>query len=259
MSNLTRFWLLVFGVVYFAAEIAVVGTLVAGVIIFPWGIKPRVVRVAQALTQPSPTLPAPTRTPRPTFTPLPTPTFVPTFTPTTMPSPSPTDVPTSTPKKPAVTATRTKTPAPAPTKIAALAPTKSPYTFRVDAIRCYHSGNSFVEGLVLEKWGSAVDKFSGINGLKVRMSYAPNGPAVDYDFVTEDHWLIDEVFPPNRYAGWFGHPVAPGAAPGQIRYVWVVDGDGRPLSDPNAGKAVFDAGKGDNACWNVQIVFVKFQ
>lgn len=215
------------------------------------GTPPRIVQVIQALAASPTSIPA--RTPRPTFTttPLPTANLLPTVT----------ELPTGTPartstKKP--TSTRTRIP-PVQSTTTPTVPAASLYPFRVEAIRCYHSAESFVEGLVLERWGNAADKFSGINGLRVRMSYAPNGPAVDPDAVTETHTLNDAVFPFNTYSGWFGHPVASGAAPGQVRYVWVVDESGKALSNTADGKAKFDAGTGDTACWNVQITFVKVQ
>lgn len=105
-----------------------------------------------------------------------------------------------------------------------------------------------------------MDRGSGINGLKVRMSADPGGGAADQDSVTEDHFLNDANFPQGNYPGYYNHTVnASGAAPGQTRYVWVVDKKGNALSNPADRKAKFDAGAGDTACWNVQITFVKVQ
>lgn len=198
----------------------------------------------------TPTQP-PTRTAAPTFTPLPTSTLTPT------PAPTNTATPTKAPtRKPAATKTRTPVPV-QPTAVVAV-PTASPYSFRVDSVRCYHSGLSFVEGLVLEN----SDPHGGIDGLKVRMSADPNGAPAGPDYETQDHYLKDARFD-GTYSGYFSFIVnAFGSAAGQVRYVWVVDNTGKPLSDPNSGKAAFNNQQGDenpNACWNVQIIFVKFQ
>lgn len=257
MKGQTKPWVVLVIILLLACGAAGITTSVALVVVTSviHGTPLRIVQMAQVLIA-SPT-PLPTRTPKPTFTPLPPPTATLLPTVTIAPTITPTKTPTN--KQPAPPPTKIRTAAlPQPTATT-VAPTVSQYPFRVDAIRCYHSADTFVEGLVLERWGTAADKFSGINGLRVRMSYAPNGPAVDPDAVTETHTLNDAVFPFNTYSGWFGHPVASGAAPGQVRYVWVVDESGKALSNTVDGKAKFDAGTGDTACWNVQITFVKVQ
>jgi hypothetical protein len=90
--------------------------------------------------------------------------------------------------------------------------------------------------------------------MKIRMSTDPNGAAVSPDYTTTDH---------DGYNGYFSFIVnAFGSAKGQIRYLWVVDGSGRAISDPVAAKAVFNDLQGSenpNACWNIQIMFVRSQ
>lgn len=187
-----------------------------------------------------------TRTPKPTFTPQPPPTDTPIPPPPTLPPASP--VPT---QKPAPTRTATRrpnTPAPPPaTPIPG--PTKSSWVYRVDKIVCKHSGQSFVEGLVLAN----SDTSSGISGTKVRMSADPNGAPAGPDYETRDGGGFG--------AGYFSFIVnAYGAAKGQVRYLWVVDGSGKALSDPSAGRAAFNDEPGDenpNSCWDIQILFIQ--
>ncbi len=97
------------------------------------------------------------------------------------------------------------------------------------------------------------DTSSGINGIKVRMSADPGGAPAGPDYETRDGGGFG--------AGYYSFIVnAYGAAPGQIRYVWIVDGSGNAQSDPNAGKAAFNDQSGDenpNACWDIQILFIQ--
>lgn len=192
--------------------------------------------------------PVPTRTPRSTFTPLPT------LTVTT----EPTNLPTSTPTRtltPRVAPTLTRTSVPAKTTTAPTAPQppKYPWVVKGDPV-CTHSGQAFVEGLVLR---DPNDTFSGENSVLVRMSASPGGAAAGPDYTTQPHYLKDLRFDGN-YDGYFSFIVnAAGPAPGQVRYIWVVDPARNPLSDPGAARATFDAGQKDDSCWNVQIIFVK--
>lgn len=248
MNKPIKTWVVLATILVFGCGLCTMATSVAlvGVLSVIRGTPPRIVQVAQALMA-SPTS-LPTRTQRPTFTitPLPTATLIAT--------------PTSTPTKtltPRAAPTRTRTSVPAKPKTVPAAPTTSPYSFRVDSIACRHSDQSFVEGLVL---GTA-DPHSGIDGIKVRMSADPNKNNATFDYETQEHGFNDPRFN-GSYEGYFWFSVNPsGSAVGQTRYVWIVDGNGKPLSDPNAGKAVFNNQPGDenpNACWNVQIVFIKF-
>ncbi len=160
----------------------------------------------------------PSRTPPPTITPLPTDT------------PLPTAIPTRT--RPPTKRPPTRTPAP-------VVPTLAPYTYayRPTNIRCSHSGGTFVKGTV---WNGGVPQ----TGVRVRLSWSPNGPAAandqttayqadgstTYTFVLRDNGAY------SAGADW---------------YVWVLDVTGEPASDPNmAHIRTNNLGPNDgNACW----------
>jgi hypothetical protein len=190
-----------------------------------------------------------TRTPaRPTFTPLPPPTATLAPTPTMPPTPTP---------RPTLRPTPRPTPRPPTARPPTAGPTKPPYDYRVARIICMHSGQSFVEGLVTAN----SDVSSGINGVMVRMSAEAGGAPAGPDFQTVNGGPPNGSGATGGLDGYFSFIVnAYGAAAGQVRYIWVVDGSGSPKSDPNAGRAAFNDQQGDenpNACWDIQILFVR--
>jgi hypothetical protein len=176
----------------------------------------------------------------PTATQTPSPTGTSTRTPTTTPTPPPTETPTLTPVP--VTATRrppTRIPTPRATPTAA-------FLYRPANISCAHSGGTFIKGTV---WNRSQPE----SGVTVRVSWAPNGgPAANdqttgsqgdgsttYTFVLKD-------------SGSFG------ATPANW-YVWVLDGNGNPASDPNAAHIVTNnLPDGDpNSCWFAIVDFTR--
>jgi hypothetical protein len=91
--------------------------------------------------------------------------------------------------------------------------------------------------------------------MRVRMSTDPKAAPPVPDYETREHGLNDARFN-GSYNGYFWFGVnAEGPAPGQVRFVWVVDPNGVALSDPSKGKAVFDSGQKENSCMNIQVVF----
>lgn len=196
-------------------------------------------RSVEALAQlrSTPTNPPPTA--RPTFTRSPTPT-------STLP------LPTITLTRPRPTARPTAKPTAAPLPTQALA-TRSPYSFRVDSIRCLHSGGTFGNGFVLENQ----DHQSGINGIRVRMGVEPGGPGV-VDYITENKYEMNEYFSEGGINGGFSFIInSDGASPGQVRYFWIVDSVGNPLSEPNKGRVVYSGSRDEHACWESIVVFIK--
>ncbi len=171
--------------------------------------------------------PTPTNTPTATWTP--TPTSTPTFTPT--PTATPTETPTITP-----TRTRppwTNTPKP---------PTPSPFGYLVVKRVCAHSGGTYIEGAVTGPLGEQA-------GVRVRLGRLPGGDEIQTLTTGSD-----------RSPGWYTFVLrASGSTPGTW-YVWIVDANGKALSDPNAGRVVTnDIRNGDdpNACWRAEVNFVK--
>jgi hypothetical protein len=149
----------------------------------------------------------PTRTPRPTFTPLPPPTDTPEPTATVPPSPTP--APT---KRPATPKPRpTNTPIPPPPQ--ATQPPKPQYRYKSANKGCEHSGQTFIQGTIYDTGGNHV------NGVTVVMSGSSGGSIADQrDSGTDGDGFYSMIVN------------AGGAAPGQSRWVWVVE-NGQRASD----------------------------
>lgn len=175
--------------------------------------------------------PIPTRTVRPTFTPLPPPTATPvpvppTATATLKPTVRPTLRPT--PRPP------TAVPPPPPV----VQPTTPPYRYKSANKGCEHSGQTFIQGTVYS--GS-----NPIDGVRVVMSGVPDGGAADQqDSGTANPGMYSMIVE------------AGGAAPGQSRWVWVVE-NGKRASDI----VQFDFNNKSDAdptsCWRAFVDFVQ--
>lgn len=174
--------------------------------------------------------PTSTRTPRPTFTPIPpatdtpepTPTFLPT--PTRRPTPRPTPRPTARPTVP-----------PPPPPPAATTP---PYRYQSANKGCEHSGQTFIQGTIYHGQDH-------VNGVTVVMSGAPDGAIADQKVSGADG------------DGFYSMIVeAAGAAPGQKRWVWIVE-NGKRASD--IVEFDFNNLKEDNpaSCWRGFVDFVQ--
>lgn len=175
--------------------------------------------------------PTPTNTPTPTytptFTPSPTPTFTPTFTPT--PTHTPTNTPVATPTSTRRPATRTPVP-----------PTVSPYIYNVVSNSCEHSGGTYIDAYAQNAQGE-------LAGVQIRLGTQPGG---------------DEVQTLTSGSGPTPGKVTfvlrdSGARPGTW-YVWVVDGSGRPISNPSAGRVITNDTKNPDdpsSCWRDEIHF----
>ena len=185
---------------------------------------------------PSPTVLAlvlpPTWTLTPTDTPTPTFTVTPTFTPTS--TPTATDTPTNTTVP---TVTRTRTPRP-PT----IAP--SPFSYRTVLKECSHSGGTFIEGTVFLRDPGEPD-----SNARVAFGSTPGN--------------ADSILPTGtqgRSSGYYNHVLrADGPLPGTF-FVWVVDGSGRAISDPNTGRVQTNGIRNPDdagACWRAVVDFVR--
>jgi hypothetical protein len=180
----------------------------------------------------------PTRTPRPTFTPFPPPTDTPIPLPPTIPpaSPQPTQKPPTVRPSPVPTKKILPTVPPA-TQPAA--PTAFPYTYHAYLQSCVHAGDTYIKGSVISDKN---DPNSKIAGVKLRMSWAPDGPsASDVTVAVDDYTFILAVGGPK---------------PGTY-YVWVMDDANRRISE--LGKVVMNnLGPDDpNACWAAWLYFWK--
>jgi hypothetical protein len=168
----------------------------------------------------------PTPTDTPTLTPTPTPTDTPTLTPTS------TDTPTNTP---IFTPTRRPTPRPP-------APTASPWVYFASPRGCQHSGGTYVEGDVTNRNGEEA-------GTRVSLGTAPGSSVVQTLITGSD-----------KSPGYYTFVLnANGARPG-IWYVWIVDANGKALSDPNAGRVTTNAIRNSDdpsACWQAFIDFAR--
>ena len=153
--------------------------------------------IAQATT-------VPTKTPRPTFTPLPPPTDTPE--PTATPPPKPTA--TRRPATPRPRPTNTPVPPPPPPP----QPTVPQYRYKSANKGCEHSGQTFIQGTIYH----GTDH---VNGVTVVMSGSPDGPIADQrDSGTDGDGFSSMIVN------------AGGASPGQSRWVWVVE-NGKRASD----------------------------
>lgn len=181
-----------------------------------------------------PTLP-PTWTPTATSTQTSTPTIAPTLTSTPTLTPSPTS--TAFPTAPSPTRGPTRTPVATsqpPT------PIPSPYTYK-PTISCSHSGGTYIKGTVTNG-GQPQD------GIRVRVATSPDPAAV-----------VEETFARGasgysfmlKAIGSFGSQPA-------VWYVWIVDGTGTALSDPNFHFSTNNYPPDDaRACWLAVVDFVR--
>jgi len=193
---------------------------------------------------PTPTV-TPTRALMPTFTATPTdtPTPVATDTPTPTNTPTPTDTPTNTPiPTPTPTSPPAATPTPKPPTATPTpsAPTATPtptYYYKTANVGCYHSGDTFIEGTVYE---GTTPK----NGVTVRLSWAPDGPAAADDVSGTD---------PGR-PGCYFHPRSKGET--GTYYVWVVDASGKRISDIGVIQFNNEGPDSPTACWRGVVDFV---
>jgi hypothetical protein len=172
----------------------------------------------------------PTWTPTSTDTPTPTHTLTPTQVPST--TPTVTDTPTNTTVP---TRTRTRTPRP-PT------PVPSPFVYNVRFLGCNHSGGTFIEGTVYGIGGGYE------SGARVRLSNAPGSGEIQTLVTGTD-----------RTAGYYTFVINANGASVGTYYVWIVDGSGRAISDPNAGRVTINGirnGDDPSSCWQAFIDFV---
>ncbi len=171
----------------------------------------------------------PTSTPTVTFTPIPTDTPLPTTTFT------PTKRPTAT-RRPA-----TAVPLPQPTPIRIV----NQYPYRPVLQKCEHSGGTFVKGTV---WIGSQPQFD----VHVRISWTPNGSSVASDAITgsraDGSTSYTFVLKEN---GSFGPTPA-------TWFVWIIDNNGNPVSDPSAGRIVTNNLPAENggSCWLAVMDFV---
>lgn len=173
----------------------------------------------------------PTLTDTPTLTPTPTSTDTPTLTPTN------TSTPTFTPN---ATATRTRVPAthtPRP-------PTPSPWVYyEIPDARgvCQHSGGTYIEGYVTNPSGEEA-------GTRVSLGTAPGSGVVQTITTGSDK-------SPGYYTF---HLNDNGSRPGTW-YVWIVDANGKALSDPNTARVTTNsANAGDpSSCWQAFFDFAR--
>ena len=174
----------------------------------------------------------PTRTPRPTFTPIPSPTATAVPTATVRPSPTATRKPTPRPT-PRPTA-RPPTPIPPPP-----AATVFPYTFHAYFDKCEHSGIAYIKGSV---FADKNDLSSQMSGVKLRLSISPDGASVG-DVVSEVEYtfiLSDSGPRPGTY------------------YVWVIDDSGKRISEMSPPIVMNNLGPDNpNACWAAWLYFWK--
>lgn len=176
-----------------------------------------------ALVLPPTWTPTPTDTPTPTFTLTPTPT--PTSTPTVTNTPTNTTIPTS---------TRTRTPRP-PTAV------PSPYSYLSRLSSCQHSGGTYIEGIVYhDPSGSSREA-----GTRVALGTGPGPGTGDVYYVT------------SRDDGYYVFVInASGSTPGTF-FVWIADGTGKAISDPNTGRVQTNSLGPDNpnSCWRAVVDF----
>jgi hypothetical protein len=222
----------------------VVGTLIAVVIIFYLIVfinprvafnpfKPPTTPTAVAL---APTLPptwTPTSSPTQTWTPTVTPTFTPPSTATSIPTRPPTAVPSATPRPP------TRTPAPISSPPT---PIPSRYAYRA-VFQCEHSGGIYVKG----------NAIGGGEGLRVRLATSAD-PAAVID--GGEQYL--KVQPDGKWGYSFTLKAIGAFDTVATWYIWLVDGAGNPVSDPNFHFQTNNFPP-DNplACWQAFIDFVR--
>lgn len=150
-----------------------------------------------------------TFTPRPaaTETDIPAPTDEPTeVPPTDEPTEEPaTDVPT---RRPVTVAPKATNPPPPPAATEPPPPTTNPYKYQASIVSCTHAGNAYIKGKVY----ADKTRTSGLAGIKVIMSDAPDGLVLDSVTTT-----VDGTYTFTRSGD--------GPNPGNW-YLWVVKSDG---------------------------------
>ena len=175
----------------------------------------------------------PTRTPRPTFTPIPSATN--TLVPTKTATPAPTATAT---RKPTVRPTaRPPTPIPQPA-----APTASPYEFHVNILPCTHSGHTFLKGTAYLDKNDPNSKYVG-----AIVALGPPDASTIYTIVQTDIYgqytftLSDEgQSHPGTWA------------------IWLVDPSNRRKSDIGGPITTNSLGADDpNSCWAGGVDFWK--
>ncbi len=186
---------------------------------------------------------------QPTWTPTATFTPVPTNTPTVTPSVTPTSVATNTPPPTPIPPTRaptrprpTRTPGPPPAPPAPV----STFAYNTQRQGCFHAGGTFIEGTVWSSSGGSPQA-----GVRVAMG---SGPGPTYGGV-----YYQTTGNQGKSDGYYVFVIREnGAAPGNY-WLWVADGNGTPLSDPNAGKITTNdirSGDDPNSCWRGVVDFV---
>ncbi len=175
----------------------------------------------------------------PTWTPQPTNTAIPTETPTATATPTPTPLPTDTP---APTPTATRRPTARAPGLVPPTPIPLPYTYRPVLSSCTHSGSTTIKGTV-SSGGNPVD------GIHVMLATSS-----DPSSVQEDQTVKRDANGTTNYAFVIGAP-ASGAFPW---HVWVTDGQGKILSDPNFQFTINTLPADDPAsCWLAVLDFVQ--
>ncbi len=198
--------------------------------------------------QASPTSP-PTRTPRPTFTPRPLDTDTPaaTDTPQVTDTPQPSDTSVPPTKRPVVATAKpkppTNTPAPQqPTAIPASPIASFPYKLVGAGEQCFHSGGVYIEIYVYTLYPD-----SPLAGVKVRASYAPDGPALgDVDLTTDGsgkaQYTLQTTLPAKVGKYW----------------AWVINGSGKRISPLSPEIDINNLGEDDpNACQLARVGFTQ--
>ncbi len=172
----------------------------------------------------------------------PTITRTPSATPTVTWTPLPTDTP-----LPTSTATKSRVPTKRPPTRTPPPPTAIPYAYYYRPVlqRCTHSGGTFVKGTV---WNGAAPQ----SGVRVRISSSPNGGSA-----ADDQWTSYQADGSTSYTFVLRQSGNFGSTPANW-FVWVVNGDGTPASDPGMAHVVTNNLGPDNggACWLAVVDFI---
>lgn len=196
--------------------------------------KPPVVTTPTVAIAAIPTLP-------PTWTPAPTDTEVPTVTPTSTSSPMSSPTPSSAPTI-APTASRrppTRTPG-------AVAPTPIPllYTYKPVKQSCTHSGSATIKGKV-SSGGNPVDGIHVLLGTSSDPASVPEGGDQTVQRDGNGNTSYAFIIPPPDSGAFAWH-------------VWVTDGQGKVLSDPNFQITINTLPADDpGSCWLAILDFVQ--
>ncbi len=186
----------------------------------------------------------PTRTPRPTFTPLPKSTDTPV--PTVPPPPPPTAVPTTAPtKKPTPRPPTPKPPTAVPPPV--VQPTSPPpapkFPYAANPATCVHAGNQYIKGKVYD---SSDPSANGVPGLKVAMGGA-DGSNPYVTIKNEDDGFYT-----------FTLTTAGSGAQAGTYYIWLMDGNGNRISDVGGPIKMNPVGPdAAGTCWAGSVDFWK--